>query len=713
MKKATTKLLAISLLGVFLGLAGCQANPLPQESPSTAIEPRNRLSKEKSPYLQQHADNVVDWYPWGEEAFQKAKAENKPVFLSIGYSTCHWCHVMEEESFMDPKIGDFLKKNFVSIKVDRETRPDVDAIYMNFVQETTGSGGWPLTVFLTPDGVPIHGGTYFPNPPRYNKIGFLQLIEKVSEAWKTDQKKLVEEASAFSEQIAQESRRAGSDKLPPESTFETALQAWSGKFDPQHGGFLPAPKFPSPPDLDFMLRYAVVKGDARTKEMVLATLRGIALGGIRDHLEGGFHRYSTDAKWLVPHFEKMLYDQAQLVSLYSKAYAWEKDPLFKEAVVTTASYLDLRMRSPEGAFYSAEDADSSVPGHEEEHAEGAFYVWSLKELRENLKPEELELVKSRFGVTEEGNATGDPQGELSGKNVLFLKDQKIGASEDVLTAKLLELRNTRPRPHRDDKILTEWNAMMAAGLADAARYLENPSYLAGAKRALKFVEDKMVVDGKLKRSYLDGAAEVDGFAVDHAQLVNAYLRVFLAGGDAYALERAIHWQSVLDKEFWDAESGGYFDTTKNNALLYRRKTRYDGATSSTVSCTALNLTTLHAITGDKKYLDRLEATLKDGAQTLRASPGGLPGALSALYHWYGKHQSLIVVSDRPDWQRATSRVYQPERAVILVTSQDQQKRLQAFIPYLPEWTDRSAAYFCQNFTCELPLENLDEVEKRL
>jgi len=673
---------------------------------------QNRLVFEKSPYLQQHADNEVDWYPWGEEAFAKAKAENKPVFLSIGYSTCHWCHVMEEESFLDPTIGDFLNQNFVSIKVDRELRPDVDAIYMRFVQQQTGSGGWPLTVFLTPEGVPFFGGTYFPNPPRYQKIGFLQLIEKIHEAWNADKKELVDHAVMLSERLAQDSQRASASQLPPESVVKKALQYWSGRFDSEYGGFLPAPKFPSPPDLEFLLRYAATKGDLGAEKMVLRTLEAIALGGIRDHLEGGFHRYSTDAEWRVPHFEKMLYDQAQLLSLYSQAYAWTKDPLFKDAAQSTIAYLDSRMRSAEGGFYSAEDADSVIPGQGEDHAEGAFYVWSLAELEAGLTAAELEVVANQYGVTDAGNASAEAKGELAGKNVLYLSEKPAADADKALVEKLRSLRDKRPRPKRDDKILAEWNAMVATGYAEAARYLAQPSYLAEAQGILEFIETNMVVDGTLKRSYLEQTAEVDAFAQDHAQLVGAYLSVFQASGDPLALQRAVHWQAVLDEGFWDDKSGGYFDTKAGDNLLYRSKSRYDGATKSAASCSALNLSALYAITGKKEYADHLESLIKDNAKTLESRPQGLPGALGALLQWYGSHQSLILVSSDPNWKSSVLEVYQPERLVILVGSEESREALKPLIPYLPDWSDQSRAYFCHDFACELPLTKLAEIEKR-
>lgn len=697
---------------LFLGLAGCQDKP---EITVTATPPKaqSRLLKEKSPYLHQHADNEVDWYAWGEEAFEKAKKEDKPIFLSIGYSTCHWCHVMEKESFMDAEVGAYLNQYFVSIKVDRETRPDVDAIYMNYVQQSTGSGGWPLTVFLTPRGVPIYGGTYFPNPPRFGKMGFLELLQKVAQAWTADREKIVDQAGLMAKQMASQSTTEASEQLAGEEAFVRALAIWKRKFDPERGGFLPAPKFPSQPDLDFLLRYAATKQDEQAQLMVLRTLDNIALGGIRDHLDGGFHRYSTDAEWLVPHFEKMLYDQAQMVELYSRAYALESKPLYRDAVETTLDYLERRMRSPEGGFYSAEDADSTVPGTQDEHAEGAFYVWTESELREALDPEEYDLAKKEFGVTKEGNAAGDPQGELDQKNVLHLSKFEDNEAFHNLLEKLREARDARPRPLRDDKILTEWNAMLAAGYAEAGRYLQNEAYLRTSGEILSFIENKMVQDHVLLRSYLAGAAEGEAFAGDHAQLVRAYLSLFQATGDPQALDRAVHWQKVLDSEFWDEEHLGYFDTKAKNELLYRKKSAFDGATMSPNSVTAINLQTLHSLTGDEVYADRQQQLLKHLTSMIQNAPDGVPGALSSLLGWYGRHRSLILMSSDQKWTKPLLSEYRPDLVIIAIESKKDRTALIKHIPYLPPWATQSRGYFCQDFSCELPVQDLETIRQRL
>jgi uncharacterized protein len=682
-------------------MSGCKA----QAPPSGG----HRLAQESSPYLRQHADNLVDWYAWGEEAFEKARIEDKPVFLSVGYSTCHWCHVMEEESFMDPAVADYLNQHFVSVKVDRETRPDVDEIYMSFVQRTTGSGGWPMTVFLAPDRTPLFGGTYFPNPSKYGKIGFLDLLRKIDETWTEDRQALLKAAGKMTEELAQVPAAANSE-FPPESVIAPAIQSMERRYDPQHGGFLPAPKFPSPPKLDFLLRQARLHDDTQAKEMVMTTLRAMALGGIRDHLAGGFHRYSTDEEWLVPHFEKMLYDQAQLLSLYSESYAWTKDPLFRQTGESILDYLNQDMKSPEGAYYSAEDADSALPSNPKEHAEGAFYVWSYAELENTLAPEELQLSIDSFGVTEAGNASGDASGELDGMNVLERSSEQLDESEKALLAKLYKQREKRPRPKRDDKILTEWNAMVAAGLADAGRYLESPKSLQDARSVLDFIEKRLVVEGDLKRSYFEGRAEIDAFAVDHYALVHAYLTLYQASGEPGDLLRAVHWQEQADRLFWDETGSGYFDTRKNTELPIRRKSLYDGAVMSANTRAALNLSTLYQITGDKKYAAKLEALLKVFTSLLQSSPTACPGALSALLSWYGPHESIIIVSQEASWWTAVSAAYSPGIVSIRLGSEQQAKELSELIPFLPPWSEKDQAYRCQDFACGLPVETLVQVQ---
>ncbi|HIB64427.1 MAG TPA: thioredoxin domain-containing protein [Phycisphaerales bacterium] len=689
----------------FLLLAGCRG-----DDPSTpTAAPAHRLERQNSPYLRQHADNTVAWYPWGEEAFQKAKREKKLIFLSIGYSTCHWCHVMEEESFMDQKIGDYLNQNFVAVKVDRETRPDVDAVYMTFVQSLNGNGGWPLNVFLTPERTPVYGGTYYPNPAKFDRPGFMEVLQKLQKAWLENPELFASKAEEIAQTIAQENEpEAGSD-VPSEALLEKALKSWTSRFDSQYGGFLPAPKFPSPPDLTFLLR----SSDPEAREMALKTLEAIALGGIHDHLEGGFHRYSTDPRWLVPHFEKMLYDQAQLMAVYAEAYALTQNDLFRQAVVKTDHYLEARLRSPQGAYYSAEDADSANPDNPSQHSEGAFYVWSYQELQSQLSNQELRLAEKVFGLSPQGNAENDPQEELKGKSILFLTKPLSTERERALVEKLSTLRKKRPRPQRDEKILTEWNAMTAHGYAQAGRYLNEPGYLQRSGELLKFLEERMVKDGRLQRSSLERSAEGEGFAIDYAQLIRAYLSLFEATGEPHFLQRSLHWQSELQRLFWDDEKGGFFDSESQGELPYRRKSFTDGATLSANSCALLNLGKLYAITGRQSFQTSLDRLLKLEKHLLERAPTSAPGALSAVKSWYGFHDTLLLFSQDTEWLRKVRPLYLPYQTLIPITSEENQNKLKRLIPLLPDWSGRSQAYACRGFACELPVEKLDKLIESL
>lgn len=453
-------------------------------SSAAPAAPAARLASEASPYLRQHADNLVAWYPWGQEAFAKARAENKPIFLSVGYSTCHWCHVMEEESFMNPEVARVLNDNFVSIKVDRETRPDIDRLYMNFLVASTGSGGWPMTVFLTPDAQPFLAGTYFPQPAKYGRIGFLELLTQVAQGWNSDPDSLKANAADMAQRMAKAARHpAGSDAPGPEKV-EMALRHWKGAFDLANGGFGSAPKFPEATLLGFLLVHGALYPKSGSQSMALKTLEAMALGGIHDHLEGGFHRYSTDASWKVPHFEKMLSDQAQLLALYSRAYAMTGKPVFKQAAQGIVDYLRERLALPGGGLASAEDADSVDPTDPSKHKEGAFYLWRQSELGDLLEPEQRALVIKLFAISAKGNA-GE---ELQGLNVLATATGK-NLSDSRLPAALRALREARanrPRPRRDEKVLAAWNAMAVAAMAEASVALKQPELLGRARSVMEY-----------------------------------------------------------------------------------------------------------------------------------------------------------------------------------------------------------------------------------
>lgn len=704
--------LCVLLLGICLA---CQQQPSQAQSPTPT--PRTglsgRLLKEKSPYLRQHADNEVDWYAWGPEAFEKAKKEDKPIFLSVGYSTCHWCHVMERESFMDKKVGAFLNEHFVAIKVDRETRPDVDRLYMNFVTSTTGSGGWPMTVFMTPEGQPFFGGTYFPNPPKYNRMGFLELAERIHKEWTDNRASLTQHSQALAEKLASSDQWPVSADLPSKKVMDQAVQGWRKSFDEMQGGFGSAPKFPNPSNLDFMLRYAHQNKDSGVERMVFKTLDAMATGGLRDQLDGGFHRYSTDAKWLVPHFEKMLYDQALLAEVYCDAYAWTGKPLYKEAVTTTLDYLTRRMSGPDGGICSAEDADSSVPGNEEEHAEGAYYVWTEAELQQVLNEDEFKLAKEIYGTQSGGNAETDTSGELEGKNILSLSVETPPVELEAIRMKLLKARESRPRPLRDDKIISEWNAMAAVAFAQAGRQLQRPDYTQQSRKIMDFLEKSLMVDGQLRRSYLEGSAQGQAFASDYAQMVAAYLALYQTEGEPRDLLRAIELQKLQRRLFWDPKDGAFFETTESTDLLYRPKTLADGATWSANSQSALNLMQLHRLTGVESYREDAETIFKATTNVLKRSARAMPGVLCALDLWYGSNESVVIVTELAAWWDVVRSGYHPQRTAIWLKDTASRESLSPLIEHIAELPERKAAYICKNFSCGLPIESLEELQMKL
>src|SRR5277367_3570775 len=456
----------------------------------------NHLISEKSPYLQQHAHNPVDWYPWGPPAFERARQEDKPIFLSVGYSTCHWCHVMERESFENDDVAAILNRWFVPVKVDREERPDVDRIYMTFVQASTGGGGWPMSVFLTPELKPFFGGTYFPPDNRYGRPGFGAILQRIAEAWRNERGRIVQSSGDVIAQLTQYAGASGpSIGIPDKTVLDSAFQHFRRMFDSAHGGFGGAPKFPRPVVFNFLLRYYARSPEQETSqealEMTLQTLRAMANGGMHDQLGGGFHRYSVDERWFVPHFEKMLYDQAQLAISYLEAFQITHDPFYAKIARSTPDYVLRDMTHPEGGFYSAEDADSVIdPANPKEKGEGAFYIWSAEELKHALSDHQYKRFASIYGVEPNGNVPDDPHGEFTGKNILYLREPLNDATEDELQpakTALLAIRSNRVRPHLDDKILTAWNGLMISAFAKGAQILDDPRYLAAAQRAAHFI----------------------------------------------------------------------------------------------------------------------------------------------------------------------------------------------------------------------------------
>ncbi len=623
----------------------------------------NRLIHEKSPYLLLHAHNPVDWYPWGEEAFEKARREQKPIFLSVGYSTCHWCHVMERESFEDLAIAEVMNKYFVSVKVDREERPDVDRIYMTYVQATAGSGGWPMSVFLTPDLKPFFGGTYFPPDDRYGRLGFRSLLLRIEEAWQKDRDKITQSANHFTQFLRQAaSGGAGESRDLQEPAPAKTYEQIRASYDPAYGGFGGAPKFPRAVTFNFLMRYYARRGQKQALGMTLHTLRAMARGGVHDHLGGGFHRYAVDAEWHVPHFEKMLYDQAQLAVAYLETYQATRDQFFAETARDVLDYVLRDMRSPEGGFYSAEDADSLMAAGKPEHGEGAFYVWEAGQIEKVLGPEAA-LFDFYYSVEPAGNVppAKDPQGEFRGKNILVVSHtlaeaaRKFGGSEAEVAArlsearqKMLAARSGRPRPPLDDKVLTAWNGLMISALARASQVLDDPRYLAAAEQAAGFIQSKLydARAGRLKRRYRAGEVAIDGFLDDYAFLIQGLLDLCETSFDFRWLAWAIDLQSQQDQLFWDSNQGGYFATASGDAsILAQMRDAYDGTEPSPNSIAAMNLLRLAQMTDRDAYREKADKVFGFFAPPLERNPEAMPQLAVALDFKLSKPKQIIIAGD--------------------------------------------------------------------
>ena len=696
----------------------------------------NRLIKERSPYLHQHAQNPVDWHAWGDEAFALAQRENKPIFLSVGYSTCHWCHVMAHESFEDERTAAILNEHFVSIKVDREERPDVDRMYMTFVQATTGSGGWPLSVWLTPDLKPFLGGTYFPPVERYGRKGFPEILTAISEAWHEQQPQIIEQGNHVIEALRKQATTAapeGSAPVRGAADLQRGVDSLWENFDREWGGFGGSPKFPRPAILRFLAR-AAASADATTETrdrsslMLVTTLRKMAMGGMHDHLGGGFHRYSVDGAWHVPHFEKMLYDQGQLAVAYLEGFQLSGGKEFADVARGILSYVERDLRSADGGFFSAEDADSLVEHGGTAHAEGAFYVWTKAEIEALLTPEESSLFCRHYGVDAEGNADpqSDPHDEFLNKNIFIERcppsqsasefDLPLDCVQAILAgarAKLFAARSTRPRPHLDDKILTGWNGLMISAFARAAVVLDEPSYLATARRAADFLRDHLsdAKSGGLFRAYRGGTGPGHAFADDYAFLITALLDLYEADFDPRDLAWAERLQKAQDERFFDEVRGGYFSSEAGDPhILIRMKDDHDGAEPSSSSTGALNLLRLAALTGGTEYRQRAERT----ATSVAVAPDRLVHLMPLMFvaqRALAASPLQIVIAgargaaDTTALLRATRAAFLPDAVILFADGGEAQERLGAFHPYLADVRPvegHATAYICRNFTCEPP-----------
>jgi len=662
----------------------------------------NRLGGEKSPYLLQHANNPVDWYPWGEEAFEKARREDKPVFLSIGYSTCHWCHVMERESFENPDVAGLLNRDFVSIKVDREERPDVDRIYMLFVQSATGSGGWPMSVFLTPERKPFFGGTYFPPDNRYGRPGFGAILQSLAQAWKQDRARVEQSGAQVIEQLKQFSlaRSCDGEAGSAKDVLDSAFHSFRRVFDPRLGGFGGAPKFPRPSVLNFLLRYHAGSNQEEALEMVLVTLREMAKGGMNDQLGGGFHRYSVDEHWFVPHFEKMLYDQAQLAVSYLEAFQITGDALYAGVARSVFEYVLRDLAHPGGGFYSAEDADSAAdPAHPHEKGEGAFYIWTHAELADLLGPEAAAFEK-RYGVEEHGNVHEDPHGEFGGRNILYRAnvDPLNRDREGAAIERLLRVRSQRPRPHLDDKILTAWNGMMISAFAKGARILQEPRYELAARGALDFLRKTLwrESDSTLLRRYRDGDSAIEGFLDDYAFLALGLIDMYETSFDATDLEWAVRLAERAIALFEDREQGGFFSTQADKAdLVLRLKDDYDGAEPSGNSGMALALLKLARITSREDFRVSAERTLEAFSPRLHAAPTAAPQMLVAQMFATGRPREIVLAGPKDQVLLAAIHGRFLPGAVVM-------RAEQAPTP-MPPLDGKPTAYVCENYACKLPV----------
>ena len=726
-----TRLLAGALSVTFLLPAGA-ADP-DGGRPATA----NRLAKEKSPYLLQHAHNPVDWHPWGPEAFAKAKKEKKPIFLSVGYSTCHWCHVMERESFADPAIAKLINDWFVPVKVDREERPDVDRIYMTFVQATTGRGGWPMTVFLTPDLKPFFGGTYFPPEDKPGMPGIRKVLNGVHEAWEKRNDEIVKSAESITEAIGKMGggkEKGAADAAVDESLLKKGYERLAATFDERFGGFGAAPKFPEPTNLDFLFHYARRPGtDAKAREMAVHTLRSIAAGGIRDHLGGGFHRYATDQRWFLPHFEKMLYDQAQLAARYLEAYQLTGDAFFADITRETLDYVLRDMTAPEGQFYSAEDADSAHDASDpHEKAEGAFYVWRAEEVEKVLGREAAGVFNFHYGVAPTGNVpeAQDPHKEFPGQNVLYAARSleetaaKFGRPGDVTRdllakcrGKLFAARSSRPRPHRDDKTIVAWNGLMISAFARAGPTLKEPKYTQAGVRAATFVREKLY-DPKtrtLHRIWRDGPGGVDGFLDDYTFFTQATLDLYESTLDVQWLKLAIDLQARQDERFEDRDAGGYFSTSGvDKSVLLRVKDDQDGAEPAGNSVAASNLLRLAQLTGDEANAAKARRVFKAYAGRLHEYPTAFPQMLAAVDFSLSKPRQVIIAGKpgADDVRAMLEEVfshYQPNRVILGADGGEGQAFLGTRIEVLKDIkpiAGRAMAYVCENYACQQPTNDL-------
>jgi uncharacterized protein YyaL (SSP411 family) len=689
---------------------------------------QNRLKFQKSPYLLQHADNPVDWYPWSEEAFEKATKENKPIFLSIGYSTCHWCHVMAHESFEDQEVAKLMNETFVSVKVDREERPDIDSVYMTVCQMMTGSGGWPLTIIMTPKKEPFFAATYIPRETRLGRVGILTLVPRLKELWSTRQDEVLSSATQITatlQNTTSESPGQGLNEPLIHLTYEQLLE----RFDEHHGGFGNAPKFPTPHNLLFLLRYWKRTGNEKALNMVEKTLQSMRRGGIYDHVGFGFHRYSTDSRWLVPHFEKMLYDQALLAITYTEAYQATKKKKYARTAHEIFTYVMRDMTSPEVVFYSAEDADS-------DGEEGRFYVWTEDEIYRILSPEKADLAVKLFNISADGNFADEVAGKKTGRNILYLSKSIDEIAADLslsvpdLRARIAEIRRElfafrekRVHPYKDNKILTDWNGLMIAALAKGAQVFDEPKYASAAKRAADFIiKNVRTSEGRLLHRYRDGEASLTAHIDDYAFLIYGLLELYEATFEVNYLEAALRLNEDLIRHFWDNENGGfYFTADDGERLLVRQKEIYDGAVPSGNSMEMLNLFRLGRITASTDFEEKAAEIGRTFYRKVRELPSAHTQLMAAADFTIGPTYEVVIAGDlkASDTRRmlgAIREIFVPNKIVVLYSNDQKPPLIEDIVPFIKDHSSidgKATAYVCLNYNCKPPTTDISFLYKLL
>jgi uncharacterized protein YyaL (SSP411 family) len=696
-----------------------------KQFPSDQSRKTNRLIHESSPYLLQHATNPVDWYPWGEEAFETAKSQNKPIFLSIGYSTCHWCHVMEHESFSDKEVAEILNKHFISIKVDREERPDIDQVYMTVTQALTGSGGWPMTIVMAPDKKPFFAGTYFPKNSRWGRPGMMELLPKIAEAWKNEREKLLANAEQITRYVITLNKRLPGTRLD-KKTLENGFLLLSEIYDPEYGGFGKSPKFPSAHQLSFLLRRYHYTRNQQALAMVEKTLTQLRLGGIFDQVGFGFHRYSTDAQWLVPHFEKMLYDQAMLIMAYAEAYQVTGKAFYARVAREVITYVLRDMTSTGGGFFSAEDADS-------EGIEGKFYLWTPQEIQNLLGAKEAVLFGKIFNVKDGGNFEDAGPGNHAGQNILHLKKPlsglaaELGLSEKQLQSrleagreKLYRARKKRIHPLKDDKILTDWNGLMIAALAKAGKVLDNQEYTDAAAKAADFILQNLTDEaGRLLKRYRKGKAGLAAHLNDYAFMVWGLLELYQSSFKIEFLKDAIALNEKMLSHFWDEENGGLYMTADDGEkLLVRSKEIYDGAIPSGNSVAVYNLLRLSHMTGQTGYSEKAERIIKAFSASVKQYPAGHSQLMVALEYALNPNFEVVIVGksrreDTVSMLAALRKPFLPQKVVLFRPMDRQASKditdIARFTEPMSAINGQATAYVCQEFACKLPTTSIDQM----